>query len=412
MVLFTDIVGSTQLWGRLGDDAAEELRRAHFALLRDVVAETGGREVKSLGDGVMVAFVSPLEALGCAVAIQGRVSERNRGAAQPLEIRIGLHAGEPLSDGADLHGTSVVVARRLCDRATGGQILTSELVAELVGSRGGFRFRRLGPMTLKGMAQPVAAVAVEWQPADQPIEPGPRAPGIPARPHRRKAPRPRGPQLVGRRHELEILEAEFTRVQADEMRCVLLVGDAGVGKSRLTAEFVSRAHQSALTLSARAYPLGATASFGLWIEALEGHLRHLTPHDVAAVCGGFLDDLAGLLRSVAAVRGSVPEQEPSRLRLMEALAVMLANLSRDQPVVVRGRRRAPGRLVVVGGAPVPGPQPGRRPAPGGGDRPSHRAVRPSRRTAGRVRPGAGGGAAPAPGGAPRHRQPRASWPPG
>jgi class 3 adenylate cyclase/DNA-binding CsgD family transcriptional regulator len=333
VVLFTDVVGSTQLLGRLGDDAAEELRREHFSLLRQIVAGTGGREVKSLGDGLMVAFTSPLDALRCAVTMQERVADRNQDAAHPLEIRIGLHAGEPLSDGSDIHGTSVVLARRLCDRAAGGQILTSQLVADLVGSRGGFRFLRLGRTALKGVSEPVSTVAVQWEPASRP-EPGAGPSGGDRHPARGKAPRSRGPQFVGRQDERGVLQAEFARVQADEMRCVLLLGDPGVGKSRLMAEFVADAHQHAVVLSARAYPLGATASFGLWAEALEGHLRSLAPEDVAAVCGGFLDDLAGLLRSVATVRGAIPEREPSRLRMMEALAVALSNLTRQEPVVV------------------------------------------------------------------------------
>jgi hypothetical protein len=89
-----------------------------------------------------------------------------------------------------------------------------------------------------------------------------------------------------------------------------------------------------LTLSARAYPLGGTASFGLWAEALEGHLRTLSPEEVVSICGGFLDDLASLLRSIAAVRGSVPGGEPSRLQLLQGLTVVLSNLARQGSVVV------------------------------------------------------------------------------
>src|SRR2546426_6473760 len=77
-VLFTDLVGSTERLDRLGDDAAEELRRVHFSLLRAAVVEAGGKEVKSLGNGLMVSFASPVEALTCAVAMQRAIAGHNR----------------------------------------------------------------------------------------------------------------------------------------------------------------------------------------------------------------------------------------------------------------------------------------------------------------------------------------------
>lgn len=168
-LLFTDLVGSTELLETLGDDPAEAVRRSHFRLLRDVVAAHGGHEVKSLGDGLMVVFGSALDALRSAVTIQRAVSRHNRsGQGHPFAIRVGLHAGEPVRDGDDYFGTPVVVARRLCDAARGGQILASQLLVGLVGSRGAFGFRSVGPLALKGLADPVAAVEVAWAPQTEP----------------------------------------------------------------------------------------------------------------------------------------------------------------------------------------------------------------------------------------------------
>lgn len=164
-LLFTDLVGSSNILDELGDDAADELRRIHFSLLRETVSRFRGREVKSLGDGLMVVFPSALDAISCSIRMQQAVAAHNE--EQPeseLHVRIGLHAGEPITEENDYFGRSVVVAKRLCDRAEGGQILASELVRDIVGSRGGFAFQDLGPMELKGLAQPTRTSAIVWDP--------------------------------------------------------------------------------------------------------------------------------------------------------------------------------------------------------------------------------------------------------
>ena len=111
-ILFTDLVGSTELMQRLGDDQAEDVRRVHFGLLRDAVAAHGGREVKTIGDSFMVAFDSTVDAVGCAVAMQQAVRSHNeqREPSTRLHVRIGLHVGEPVRDEPDYFGTTVVIA--------------------------------------------------------------------------------------------------------------------------------------------------------------------------------------------------------------------------------------------------------------------------------------------------------------
>src|SRR3954447_12254175 len=123
-ILFTDLVGSTALFDRRGDEAADAIRREHFAVLRAAVAAHGGREVKSTGDGLMVAFTSAVAAVRCAVDMQ-RATTGSDGCPP---IRVGLDAGEPLPDGDDLYGTPVIVASRLCESASGGEILASDIV--------------------------------------------------------------------------------------------------------------------------------------------------------------------------------------------------------------------------------------------------------------------------------------------
>ena len=141
-------------------------------------------------------------------------------------------------------------------------------------------------------------------------------------------------RIVGRARETAALEAQWQRAAEGEFRFLLFIGEPGVGKTRLAAEALESRRRTSIALSARAHPLGVTASFGLWAEALERHLRALPLEEVARLSGGLLDDLASLLRSVAAVRGVVPDREPPRPRLLEGLAVLLSNLAAQAPVVV------------------------------------------------------------------------------
>jgi len=163
-LLFTDLVGSTELMDRLGDDESDRLRREHFAILRDAASAHGGREVKSLGDGLMLAFASALTAVACAIRMQQQIAAANAETdGQSLGLRIGLNAGEVSSFEDDYFGTPVVVAKRLCDRAEPGQILVSEVIRALVGSRGAHRFVPLGRVPLKGFADALPVFELDWR---------------------------------------------------------------------------------------------------------------------------------------------------------------------------------------------------------------------------------------------------------
>jgi DNA-binding NarL/FixJ family response regulator/class 3 adenylate cyclase len=166
-VLFTDLVGSTALFDRHGDEAADVLRREHFAALRAAVAEHGGREVKTVGDGLMIVFSSAVAALRCAVAMQ-RATTATPSAPQ---LRIGIDAGEPVADGEDLYGTPVIVASRLCDGADAGEILASDLVRQVAARRAGIPVRPIGSLRLKGIGDPVAVAEVLWREEDAVPEP-------------------------------------------------------------------------------------------------------------------------------------------------------------------------------------------------------------------------------------------------
>jgi DNA-binding NarL/FixJ family response regulator/class 3 adenylate cyclase len=170
-IMFADLVGSAALFAHRGDEAADAVRREHFAALRRACAEHGGREVKSTGGGLMIAFASAVAALRCAVAMQ-----RATDPAGPLELRIGLDAGEPLPEGDDLYGTPVIVAARLCDAAEPGEILASEVVCRVAGPRVAEQLQPAGALRLRGLGERVNAHRVRWQDDGDALAPEPHTP--------------------------------------------------------------------------------------------------------------------------------------------------------------------------------------------------------------------------------------------
>ena len=174
-IVFIELVGSASLYERQGDEAADAVRRDHFAALRRVVADHGGREVKSTGDGLMIAFPSAVAAMRCAVDMQ-----RATAAIGQLELSVGLDAGEPLPEGEDLYGTPVIVASRLCDAAGAGEILASEVVCQIAGHRVAEPIQPAGALKLRGVEGRVMAAQVLWR-EETPGEPAPSESAAPPR---------------------------------------------------------------------------------------------------------------------------------------------------------------------------------------------------------------------------------------
>jgi class 3 adenylate cyclase len=169
-ILFTDIEGSTALAQRLGDKAYHALLAEHNRILREKVAGHGGHEVKSMGDGFMVAFASAARALSCAVDMQKAFAAYNaeRAAAHaelveaPIKVRIGLNTGESIEEAGDYFGTAVTLAARIAARAQGGQVLVSEVVRTVGGSLAGVEFRDAGRKQLKGIKGRQRVYEVVW----------------------------------------------------------------------------------------------------------------------------------------------------------------------------------------------------------------------------------------------------------
>src|SRR5262249_26294803 len=152
-ILFSDIEDSTVLTERLGDERWLQVLREHNAIFREQLARHDGYEVKSQGDGFMLAFPDPCEALTCAIDVQRAFAERDE-STEALRVRMGLHTGEVRSEDGDYFGKNVILAARIAAEATGGEILVSEELREAAASDNGdgLRFDEGRELELKGLA--------------------------------------------------------------------------------------------------------------------------------------------------------------------------------------------------------------------------------------------------------------------
>jgi class 3 adenylate cyclase/tetratricopeptide (TPR) repeat protein len=318
-ILFTDLVGSTELLSRAGDEEAQRIFRAHHNLLAETAAAHGGAEVKWLGDGLMGAFLSAADALRCAVAMQQ--ASRRPVAGEHLAIRVGLNAGEAFRDESDYFGTPVVVARRLCDSASAGQIICSELVAGLLAGRAGFDFDSLGKLELKGVPQPVAALEVRYG-ADS-------APGL----------LPRLP-FVGREAPLARLIALLGETSAGRGGLIFVAGEPGIGKTRLTEEAAEEARRQGFTvLWGHCLDGEWSPPYAPFAEVLESAASLAESEELQADLGAGASTLAQL---VPALRERLPglstptsvQPDEERFRLHDAMAQFLIARARRAALMV------------------------------------------------------------------------------
>jgi class 3 adenylate cyclase len=169
-VMFTDIANSTGLTEELGDDEWSRLLSGHRDLVRSLFVSHGGQVVGTQGDGCLGRFPTPAEAVLCAVDMQKEIAQTRHDTDFPLEVRIGIHAGEAVEDDGDLVGRVVNVAARVTSETKPGEILVTEPVADYLG--GELRFEDRGLRELRGLSQPRHLLAVRW---DEDVSPQPPA---------------------------------------------------------------------------------------------------------------------------------------------------------------------------------------------------------------------------------------------
>ena len=266
-VLFCDLTGSTALGEQLDPEALREVIQRYFDEMRSVIERHGGTVEKFIGDAVMAVFGVPrvreddaLRAVRAAVDMQSALGDANvafeRDLGVRIEARIGVHtgeviAGDPATGGSFVSGDAVNVAARLEQAAEPGEILIGETTHRLV--RAAVIAEPLPPAQLKGKAEPVAAyrlVVVE--------------PGSEMLPRRLDAP------LVGRERELETLKNAFEKAAgASQVHLLTVIGEAGLGKSRLALELLSAVEGKSRVLRGRCLPYGEGITFWPVNEILE-----------------------------------------------------------------------------------------------------------------------------------------------
>ena len=327
-VLVADVVDPTGVPAQTADD----IRRGHLAVLRQAIAETVGREVKSLGRSVMVVFPSTSAAISCAVAMQQGIEREGRGVRHAPGLRVGLSVGEVSIEHGEHFGDPVIEATELCAGCAEGQILATEMVRLMAGRRSRHACSPAGPRDVPGLPEPVQTVEVAWDPVDRTV--GSSVP-LPGRLSTRAA-----VTVVGREDEIAELASAFKRVDSGQGREALLIsGEAGMGKTTLLA----RAAQSA-------FDQGACVLFGhceedlatpyqLFGEALTHYVTHASEQQLLE----HVEEHGGeLARLVPALGSRFPDLPPSRgtdsdterYVLFAAVVGLLAMISRSQPVVL------------------------------------------------------------------------------
>ncbi|MHB8670996.1 MAG: ATP-binding protein [Acidimicrobiales bacterium] len=333
-VLFTDLVGSTELRSRLGDDRADQVRREHDALLADALITHEGTQVKWMGDGLMATFGAAADAIACALAMQRAIHRFNRQAPEPLGLRVGLSAGDVAWEEGDCFGAPVVEAKRLCDAAAGGQVLVTEVVRLLAGSRGNHQLNSLGRLDLKGLAEPVEAYEAVWEPAED------NGLALPAA----VAEGPTDTAFVGRADERHRLETAWKRARNGQRSVLLLGGEPGIGKTRLAVEVARAAHAEGAAVLFGRCDEENLVPYQPFVEALRGYVLAADIDSLRSVATARAEELSRLVpelserlggpeaRDDQPIPGNAPDQD--RYRLFEAVAGLVRDLSSTTPVLL------------------------------------------------------------------------------
>jgi class 3 adenylate cyclase/tetratricopeptide (TPR) repeat protein len=352
-VLFADIKGSTELIASLDPEAARHLLDPALRLMMEAVHRYEGTVNQVLGDGIMALFGAPVAhedhaaracyaALAMQAAMQRYAEEVRRTQGLAVQMRVGLNAGEVVvrAIGNDLHmdysavGQTTHLAARMEQLATPGSILLTSTTLRLV--EGLVRVNALGLVPVKGLAEPVEVFELV---------------GVTAIRRRLQATTARGlSRFVGRDHELESLQQALQQAGAGHGQVAALVGEAGVGKSRLVYEFV-HAHrmQGWLVLESASVSYGKATPYFPVLDLLKRYchledgddsrtIRAKVTGQVLTLDAALQEAIPALLSLLDALPGDSPflklDPPQRRQRILEALKRVLLRESQVQPLVL------------------------------------------------------------------------------
>jgi predicted ATPase/class 3 adenylate cyclase len=323
-VLSTDLVGSTLLNQRLGDAAATAVERELAAIAQEQVDKQRGLVIKDTGDGLMVAFQSARRAVACAQDIQRAIARRNRSHPDlTLQLRVGLHTGEVLTEDGGLHGETLIIAKRIETAAAPGAIFASDTVHGVLGTSRSELVDR-GEVPLKGIAAPWHLWEIPWTDAD--------ASAVLAAQERTP--------LVGRVQERARLLHAAERAREGAGALILLAGEAGVGKTRLVEETAAEARRLGLrVLVGHCVDQQGAPPYLPTIEHIEEAARQVSPEALRQALGENAAELAKLMPELRLRYADIPEPvtlppELERRYLLRGVTEFVERAARATPLML------------------------------------------------------------------------------
>lgn len=323
-VLSTDLVGSTLLNQRLGDEAATALEREIAELATAQIEKQRGAMIAYSGDGLMVAFQSARRAIACAQEIQRGIARLNRSRPQTdLKLRIGLHTGEVVNDVGGLHGETLIIAKRIESVAPGATIYASDTVRGVLGTARG-ELEDRGEFSLKGIDTPWRLWEVPWKDAES----------IGVLPGAARTP------FVARGAERACLVRAVERARDGTGALVLLAGEAGVGKTRLVEEVAVEARRLGLrVLTGHCVDQQGAPPYLPTIEHIEEAARQVPSETLRRALGENAPEIAKLMPELRLRYADIPEPvalppEQERHYLLRSVSEFVERAARATPLLL------------------------------------------------------------------------------